>query len=107
MFYSTGVTNELVRTLGLSDKTPPGLPGLKPSSNSILPVAWITRPATDLRQGLSISSLLNKHEVVKVISQSLKITTTNTRIYSTSWQLPNMNNVATTNFEKNLLTRKL
>ena len=49
MFYSTGVTNELVRTLGLSDKTPPGLPGLKPSSNSVLPVAWITRPATDLR----------------------------------------------------------
>ena len=55
----------------------------------------------------SVSSLLNKHEVVKVISQSLKITTTNTRIYSTSWQLPTMNNVATTNFEKNLLTRKL
>ena len=49
MFYSTGVTNELVRTLGLSDKTPPGLPGLKPSSNSVLPIAWITRPATDLR----------------------------------------------------------
>ena len=49
MFYSTGVTNELVRTLGLSDKTPPGLPGLKPSSNSVLPVAWITRPTTDLR----------------------------------------------------------
>ena len=49
MFYSTGVTNELVRTLGLSDKTPPGLPGLKPSSNSVLPVAWITRPATDIR----------------------------------------------------------
>ena len=49
MFYSTGVTNELVRTLGLSDKTPPGLPGLKPSSNSVLPVAWITRPATDLK----------------------------------------------------------
>ena len=48
MCYSTGVTNELVRTLGLSDKTPPGLPGLKPSSNSVLPVAWITRPATDL-----------------------------------------------------------
>ena len=50
MFYSTGVTNELVRTLGLSDKTPPGLPGLKPSSNSFLPVAWIKRPATDFRQ---------------------------------------------------------
>ena len=50
MFYSTGVTNELVRTLGLSDKTPPGLPGLKPSSNSVLPVAWITRPVMDLRQ---------------------------------------------------------
>ena len=49
MIYSTGVTNELVQTLGLSDKTPPGLPGLKPSSNSVLPVAWITRPATDLR----------------------------------------------------------
>jgi len=49
MFYSTNVTNELVQTLGLSDKTPPGLPGLKPSSNSVLPVAWITRPATDLR----------------------------------------------------------
>ena len=51
-FYSTNVTNELVRTLGLSDKTPPGLPGLKPSSSSVLPVAWITRPATDLRQTL-------------------------------------------------------
>ena len=51
-FYSTSVTNELVRTLGLSDKTPPGLPGLKPSSNSVLPVAWITRPATDLRHVL-------------------------------------------------------
>merc|ERR1712050_664096 len=50
MCYSTGVTNELVRMLGLSDKTPPGLPGLKPSSNSVLPVAWITRPTTDLRQ---------------------------------------------------------
>ena len=49
MFYSTGVTNELVRMLELSDMTPPGLPGLKPSSNSVLPVAWITRPATDLR----------------------------------------------------------
>ena len=49
MCYSTGVTNELMRMLGLSDKTPPGLPGLKPSSNSVLPVAWITRPATDLR----------------------------------------------------------
>ena len=43
MFYSTGVTNELVRTLGLSDKTPLGLPSLKQSSNSVLPVAWITR----------------------------------------------------------------
>ena len=50
MFYSTGETNELVRTLGLSDKTPPGLPGLKPSSNSVLPVGWITRPARDLWQ---------------------------------------------------------
>ena len=48
--YSTDVTNGLVRTLGLSDKTPPGLPCLKPFSNSVLPVAWITRPATDLRQ---------------------------------------------------------
>ena len=38
-----------MRTLGLSDKTPPGLPGLKPSSNSVLPVAWITRPATEVR----------------------------------------------------------
>ena len=46
---NTGVTNELVRTLGQSDKTPPGLPGLKPSSNSVFPVAWITRPTTDLR----------------------------------------------------------
>ena len=49
MCYSTGVTNELVRTLGLSDKTPPGLPGLKPSSNSVLTVAWIIRHATDFR----------------------------------------------------------
>ena len=57
MCYSTGVTNELVRTLGLSDKTPPGLPGLKPSSNSVLPVAWITRPATDLRQAQSFGSI--------------------------------------------------
>ena len=44
--YSTSVTNELVRTLVLSDKTPPRLPGLKPSSNSVLPIAWITKPAT-------------------------------------------------------------
>ena len=36
--------------LNILDKTPPGLPGLKPSSNSVLPVAWITRPATDLIQ---------------------------------------------------------
>ena len=49
----------LVRTLGLSDKTPPGLPGLKPSSNSVLPVAWITRPATDLRQGKTYSNPLS------------------------------------------------
>ena len=44
MFYSTGVTNELVRTLGLSDKTPPGLSGLKPSSNSVLPVDGLQGP---------------------------------------------------------------
>ena len=56
-FYSTSVTNELVRTLGLSDKTPPGLPGLKPSSNSVLPVAWITRPATDLRLQNSLCTI--------------------------------------------------
>ena len=49
MCYSTGVTNELVWMLGLSNKTPPGLPSLKPSSNSVLPVAWITRPAMNLR----------------------------------------------------------
>ena len=48
--YTTSVTSELVQTLGLSDKTPKGPPGLKPSSNSVLPVAWITRPATALRQ---------------------------------------------------------
>ena len=57
MYYSTGVTNELVRMLGLSDKTPPGLPGLKPSSNSVLPVAWITRPATDLRPGEILTAI--------------------------------------------------
>ena len=30
-------TDEILRTLGLSDKTSPGLPSLKPSSNSVLP----------------------------------------------------------------------
>ena len=40
MFYSTSVTNELVPTLSKSQRT---------SSNSILPVAWVTRLATDLR----------------------------------------------------------
>ena len=49
IFYSTSVINELVQMLGLSDKASPGLSGLKPSSNSVLPVAWITRPMTDLR----------------------------------------------------------
>ena len=48
-FYSTRQTSELVQTLGLSDKAPPELPSLKPSSNSVLPVACITRPPKDLR----------------------------------------------------------
>ena len=66
MFYNTGVTNELVQKLGLSDKTPPGLPGFKPSSNSVLPVAWITRPAMDLRPymfllGPTLSLLILRH----------------------------------------------
>ena len=52
------MTNELVQTLGLSNKTPPGLPGLKQSSNSILPVAWIAMPATDLRLKVKLISLL-------------------------------------------------
>ena len=60
MCYSTGVTNELVQTLGLSYKTPLGLPGLKPSSNSVLPVAWITRPATDLRHTHKVGLLGKK-----------------------------------------------
>ena len=63
-FHSTGVTNELVRTLGLSDKTPPWLPGLKPSSNSVLPVAWITRPATDFRLRLSYYSTFTKAQKI-------------------------------------------
>ena len=46
-FYSIGVTNELVRMLSQSQKISPGLPGLKPSLNSVLPVDWITTPATD------------------------------------------------------------
>ena len=62
MFYSTGVTNELVQMLGLSDKTLPGHPGLKPSSNSVLSVAWITRPATDLRP----NTLVFEYELNKV-----------------------------------------
>ena len=64
-FYSTSVTNELVRTLGLSDKTPPGLPGLKPSSNSVLPVAWITRPATDLRLRFQIFKECKNFNIVQ------------------------------------------
>ena len=54
MFYSTSVTSELVRMLSQSQRTFPGLPGLKPSSNSVLPEAWITRPTTDLRLDLYV-----------------------------------------------------
>ena len=48
MFYSTDVTNELVRTLSQSQRTSQRLPGHKPSSNSVLPVAWITDPRRKL-----------------------------------------------------------
>ena len=58
MFYSKGVTNELVRMLSQSQRTSLGLPGLKPSSNSVLPRAWITRPTTDLRLGPFFSKLM-------------------------------------------------
>ena len=64
----TGVTNELVQTLGLSDKTSPGLPGLKPSSNSVLPVAWITRPATDLKRIKNNCSVYKEKVTSKVMS---------------------------------------
>ena len=57
-----------VRMLGLSGKTPPGLPGLKPSSNSVLPVAWITRPATDLRRVLDLLGQCNQIENLFIIS---------------------------------------
>ena len=53
-FYNTSVTNELVQTLGLSAKSPPGLPGLMLSSNSVFPVAWIKRPTTDLRLSINV-----------------------------------------------------
>ena len=59
MFYNTGVTNELVRTLGLSDKTPSGLPSLKPSSNSVLPVAYYG-PQTNLISFKFLSQIPSK-----------------------------------------------
>ena len=49
MFYSTGVTNDLVQTLGKSKETSPGLPSLKPSSIPFSQyIVWIIRPAMDL-----------------------------------------------------------
>ena len=48
MFYSRGVTNELIRTLSQSQRISQGLPGLKPSSNFVLPAALITRPTTNV-----------------------------------------------------------
>ena len=68
-FYSTSVTNELVWTMGLSDKTPPELSGLKPSSKIVLPAVWITWPATDLRHSLQFSfsfkGILAVHETLR------------------------------------------
>ena len=51
--------------LGLSGKTPPGLPGLNSSSNSVLPVAWIARPITDLRLFNSFCLTMKFHKLYK------------------------------------------
>ena len=61
--------------LGLSDKTLPGLPGLKPSSNSVLPVAWITRPATDLRRAgvVLIRVFWESEQTVITYSKNIKV----------------------------------
>ena len=45
----TRLTSGIVQTLWRPFLTSRLVPVLKPSSNSVLPVAWITKPATDLR----------------------------------------------------------
>ena len=47
--FTAQVTNELVQMLSQSLRTSPGLPSIKPYSNYVLSVAWVTRPATGLR----------------------------------------------------------
>ena len=55
IFYIIGVTHKLVWMLSQSQRTSPGLTGLKSSSNSVLPSACITRPTTDFRPPINLS----------------------------------------------------
>ena len=68
-FYSTSVADELVQTLSQFQGTSQGLPILKPFSNFVLSVTWITRPATDLRLSRNIYSehLINVSHPAKVL----------------------------------------